>query len=320
MAQRRRFQAILLAGAGRGARPPACESLPPGGDRGGQAIVSGPFCAHSGGMKMLLFSFCLSVALPVAGSASDTGQDVVSGGQSDASGAQMLPEATSETGPVTSSEPLSAPGVSDNTENQAASGGLPRPPARSANLPRTRWEHRPGSQIWTRAALSALKTHGAPLVRTVPRDVAQWCPAYPDASDAQRRAFWVGFMSALAKHESTYRADAVGGGGLWYGLLQILPATARGYRCYVGQGEALKNGAANLSCAVRIMAVTVPRDQVIAAKDRRWRGVAADWGPMRSASKRRDMATWLQRQSYCKPLSSVRPKTRPAGLRAAPSD
>lgn len=187
-----------------------------------------------------------------------------------------------------------------------------RPPARSAHLPRTRFQHKQGHALWTRAALSALKAHGAPLVDMVPRDIANWCPSYPGASAAQRRAFWVGFMSALSKHESTYKARAVGGGGLWFGLLQILPATARGYKCNVGTGEALKNGAANLSCAVRIMAHTVPRDGVIHGyKGRKGQGVTADWGPMHSAPKRRDMAGWLKRQSYCKPLDTTRPRARP---------
>lgn len=186
-----------------------------------------------------------------------------------------------------------------------------RPPARSAYIPRTRWEHQTGSALWTRAALSALKAHGAPLVSSVPQDIDTWCPNYRAASDAGRRAFWVGLLSALAKYESTYKPHAVGGGGRWYGLLQILPATARGYGCHARSGDALKNGAANLSCAVRIMAVTVPRDGVIALKDTRWRGVSADWGPMRNAQKRQDMARWLARQPYCKPLNATRPRMRP---------
>ncbi len=148
----------------------------------------------------------------------------------------------------------------------------------------------------------------------VPRDIGDWCPAYASNSTERRAAFWAGFASALAKHESTYRPDAVGGGGRWYGLLQILPATARGYGCRARSGNALKDGSANLSCALRIMAVTVPRDRAVSIRDNRWRGVAADWGPMRSSSKRRDMANWLRAQSYCQPLSSTRPKLRPRDL------
>ena len=171
--------------------------------------------------------------------------------------------------------------------------------ARAEELPEMRWSHMPNQSLWNAAALKALNEHGKPLVDTVPLDIGNWCPYYPQADEADRAAFWVGFMSALAKHESTYKPRAVGGGGKWFGLLQIAPATARGYNCRAGTGEALKTGADNLSCAIRIMAVTVPRDGVIATKDSRWRGVAADWGPMRSANKRKDMSNWLKSQPYC---------------------
>lgn len=211
-------------------------------------------------------------------------------------------------------------------ESEAAQGdgrdrpipAITRPKMRNEAVPAMRWAHRPEDRLWTRAALSALKDHGRPLVTMVPGDIQNWCPAYAQAGPDQRSAFWVGFMSALAKHESTYRPEAVGGGGLWYGLLQILPSTARLYDCRARSGAALKNGAANLSCGIRIMAVTVPRDGVIHAytksKKRRWRGVSADWGPMRSKKKRADMAAWLRKQDYCRPLASKRPVVRPEGL------
>ena len=171
--------------------------------------------------------------------------------------------------------------------------------ARLAPLPAMRWSHMPNHKLWNQAAVDALRAHGQPLVNMVPADIGAWCPYYPQADAGEREAFWVGFMSALAKHESTYRPTAVGGGGKWFGLLQISPATARGYDCRAGSGEALKKGGDNLSCAIRIMAVTVPRDGVIHARDKRWRGVAADWGPLRSEAKRRDMSNWLKRQPYC---------------------
>ncbi|UYV39536.1 transglycosylase SLT domain-containing protein [Rhodobacteraceae bacterium D3-12] len=196
-----------------------------------------------------------------------------------------------------------------------------RPKARNEVVPNARWSHRPEAILWTRSALAALKSHGKPLVTMTPRDIADWCPAYPLATPDERAAFWVGFLSALTKHESTYKPGAVGGGGLWYGLLQILPSTARLYKCEARSGAALKNGSANLSCAIRIMARTVPRDGVIHGYSRtknkkaRGRGVTADWGPMHSAKKRRDMKAWLKQQTYCKPLSSIRPQLRPEGLR-----
>lgn len=162
--------------------------------------------------------------------------------------------------------------------------------------PPMRWDHLPAGETWTRATLAALETHGAVLTQTIPDDIDAWCPGYRDAAAPQRRAFWSGLLSTLAKHESTWRPDAVGGGGRWFGLVQIAPATARGYGCAAGSGEALKNGPANLSCAVRIWATTVPRDNMVSQNGR---GVAADWGPFHQSSKRADMREWMQAQPYC---------------------
>jgi hypothetical protein len=186
-----------------------------------------------------------------------------------------------------------------------------RPAARPAvrRLPDLRWDHVDGSHRWTRAAMDALSRHGAPLVDVVPEDIGRWCPAYPDAPEWERKAFWAGLLSALAKHESTWRPRAVGGGGLWYGLVQILPATARGYGCQARSGEALKDGALNMSCAVRIMATTVLRDGVVSQG---MRGVAADWGPFHSSRKREDMRRWISAQPYCQGMwASARPAPRP---------
>lgn len=185
-----------------------------------------------------------------------------------------------------------------------------RPVARDDFLPQTRWQHKEGSEMWTRAALSAIAGH-SDLDQIVPRDIDRWCPAYVQNSAVLRRAFWVGMMSALAKHESTYRPQAVGGGNLWYGLLQIYPDTARRYGCRARTGEALKNPTENLSCAARIMAVTVARDRAVALHDGRWRGVAADWGPMTNRGKIADMASWTAQQSYCEVPQLARPQMRP---------
>ncbi len=186
-----------------------------------------------------------------------------------------------------------------------------RPVARTRFVPRTRWDTNGGSKIWTRTAMAAVGPDGAQLDSVIPRDIERWCPAYAQNSPTLRSAFWVGMMSALSKHESTYNPRAVGGGGLWFGLLQIYPDTARRYGCRATTGEALKNPVDNLSCAARIMAVTVKRDQAVALRDSRWRGVAADWGPMTKPSKIAEMANWTRRQTYCQPLESTRPQARP---------
>ena len=167
-----------------------------------------------------------------------------------------------------------------------------------AALPATRWDHRPEASQWTRQTLGAvMQGQGQALISIVPSDINTWCPTYESNSVLDRASFWVGLLSAMAKHESTWNPAAVGGGGQWFGLVQISPATARGYGCAATSCEALKDGSANLSCAIRIMASTVPRDGVVAAGGR---GVAADWGPFHSASKRADMAAWTTQQSYCR--------------------
>jgi hypothetical protein len=182
-------------------------------------------------------------------------------------------------------------------------------------LPDLRWDHVAGSEAWTRATMAALEAHGGPLVDTVPADIAAWCPAYPQADRWQRKAFWAGLLSTLAKHESTYRPRVVGGDGKWVGLVQILPATARGYACNATTREALMDGGANMSCAVRILATTVPRDGVVSAG---MKGVAADWGPFHQQSKREDMRQWVQAQPFCATtvdLASVRPQQRQDGAK-----
>ncbi len=158
--------------------------------------------------------------------------------------------------------------------------------------PVMRWDHRPEAAEWTAVTLRALETHGAALPALEPSDIAQWCPGYAGANMAERRAFWAGLLSALAKYESTWNPAAVGGGGLWFGLTQIDPRTARGHGCAVTSGSALKNGSANLSCAVRIAANQMPRRGSVA------RGMR-DWGPFHHARVRAEMAAWTRAQAYC---------------------
>ena len=162
------------------------------------------------------------------------------------------------------------------------------------SAPRLGWSHRPEGPRWTAATFTALRGHGAVLPATVPEGIEAWCPAYASAPLADREAFWAGFLSALAKHESTYRPGAVGGDGRWFGLTQIGPATAEGYGCRARTGAALKDGAANLSCAVRIMAT-----RARSAAGGGVRAIAGDWGPLHQPAKREDMRAWIAAQPFC---------------------
>jgi hypothetical protein len=193
-----------------------------------------------------------------------------------------------------------------------------RDPALAAPLPAMRWDHRPDAELWTRTTLAAVRASG--LTDIVPDDIATWCPAYPHAGAGDRAAFWAGVLSALARHESTHNPRAVGGGGLYHGLLQILPSTARQYGCEARTGEELRNGPANLACAVRIAARNIIRDDAVARAGGRNAGIARDWGPMTVASRREEMATWTRAQPYCSApvtvLAAPRPPVRPWTLLA----
>ncbi len=165
-------------------------------------------------------------------------------------------------------------------------------------LPVMAWDHTGAhADDWTAATLAALETEGAELLSQVPADIGTWCPNYVQAPPQERAAFWAGLLSALARFESTWNPRAVGGGGQWFGLVQISPATARGYGCDADSASELTDGAANLQCAVAIASETVTRDGVVAAGGG---GFAADWGPFASAEKRAEMAAWVSRQDYCR--------------------
>lgn len=170
-------------------------------------------------------------------------------------------------------------------------------------LPVTRWDHRPEAPLWTEATLEALQGHGTPLVKLVPADIHDYCPGYADASAENRSAFWVGLFSALAYHESTWNPGAVGGGGRWYGLVQIDPRTARGYGCKATSGNALKDGAANLSCAVRIAARQVADRGTVSTGMR-------DWGPFHDPGKRAEMSSFTSSQPYCQAQPDEGPLAR----------
>ncbi|EPX81987.1 lytic transglycosylase domain-containing protein [Salipiger mucosus] len=186
----------------------------------------------------------------------------------------------------------------------------PRPVARRVMVvPEARWGDSGERRRWSLTVLSALRGHASRLPEITPEDISTWCPSYASGTRASREAFWLGLVSSLTKHESTWRPRVVGGGGLWFGLMQILPSTARLYDCEARTGAALKDPHKNLSCGLRIMAKTVARDRVVS---RNMRGVAADWGPFHSSVKREDMIAWTRSQPYCKGLPrSLRPVSRP---------
>lgn len=195
------------------------------------------------------------------------------------------------------------------------SGAAVRPEPRPIFTAAARWDDTRHGEAWSVAAMRAIDAAPHDLPDLIPADIDSWCPGYERNPRHLRAAFWVGTVSALARYESTFNPRAVGGAGAWHGLLQIAPATARAYGCEADSGEALRDGEANIACAIRIMSRTVSRDGVVAA---RGRGIAADWGPMSRQPVREQMQEWVNGQSYCQSTGAVWaalvPPERPAGL------
>lgn len=163
--------------------------------------------------------------------------------------------------------------------------------------PPMRWDHHPEAVEWTESTLVALSAKDALLSDRVPSDITTWCPGYPDAPVEARRAFWAGLISTVAKYESTWNPRASGGGGRWIGLMQISPRTAGHFGCDATSAGALKDGEANLACAVDILSAQVGRDNLVAGGGNR--GIGRDWAPLRNAEKRTEMAAWTRAQPYC---------------------
>lgn len=165
------------------------------------------------------------------------------------------------------------------------------------SLPVMGWDDHPEAATWTAHAMRAVARHDAELAGQVPADIDAWCPGYRSAGLVERRAFWVGLMSMTAKMESSFNPKAAGGGGRYIGLMQISPATARNASCEATSSQALKDGAANLECAVRIFAPHVGQDKVVTGNGRQ--GIARDWGPFTRKSKRAEIAAWTKAQPWC---------------------
>jgi Transglycosylase SLT domain len=169
--------------------------------------------------------------------------------------------------------------------------------AMSFVAPPMQWDHHPEAEVWTESTLVAVSTKDSLLSERVPADIETWCPGYSDATVDERRAFWAGLLSAVAKYESTWNPAASGGGGRWIGLMQISPRSASNYGCEATSVVALKNGGANLECAVEIMSEQVAKDGLVAGGGNR--GIGRDWAPLRSNEKRLAMSAWTSQQPYC---------------------
>jgi hypothetical protein len=151
--------------------------------------------------------------------------------------------------------------------------------------------------------------HGSKLLASNVSDIAAFCPGYPASDSTARRAFWVGLISALAKHESNYNpaakyeegfADSNGKKVISRGLLQISIESGRGYHCDIPNDESLHDPNVNLTCAVKILNRLVSRDGILASNSAPYKGASAYWSPFRDSTKRLDIRNWTKAQAYCR--------------------
>lgn len=167
----------------------------------------------------------------------------------------------------------------------------------SGYMPPMQWDVRPEGRSWTASTLAAIERHDPVLADVVPADVETWCPGYEDASVEDRRAFWAGLMSAVARYESSWNPQAAGAGGRYIGVMQISPRSADYHQCEADTASELKDGTGNLECATQMMAKAVAMDGLVAGGGNR--GIGRDWMPFRNAEKRAAMAAWTRAQPYC---------------------
>ena len=127
-----------------------------------------------------------------------------------------------------------------------------RPMPRDAwAAPALRWDGHPRDMDWTLAAMAALRGAGGLAREYRSTRHRRLVPGLRDGRPpAQRRAFWAGLVSALAWHESTHREEAVGGGGRWFGLVQILAGDGalQGLCGDDGRGASGRRGQPALRC------------------------------------------------------------------------
>jgi len=135
------------------------------------------------------------------------------------------------------------------------------------------WARRNPDGAWTAAAETAVAASSLP--QAVPADVEKFCPGYAARNPDERKVFWVGLLSIVARPESNFEpgtkftekfTDAQGNKVVSRGLLQISieSANQRRYSCGIVKAKDLHDPSVNLGCGVKILDAWVKTDNVIA--------------------------------------------------------
>lgn len=165
---------------------------------------------------------------------------------------------------------------------------------------------------WTRAAEQAVSQTALPYLE--PRDVQEFCAAYPSLAAPERQVFWAGLLSAMARPESNFKpettyvephiVDAHGQNVVSRGLLQISieSANQKAYGCGVQAAKDLHVPEVNLRCGARILAHWVKSDGVIGAAAKPARGGGRYWSVLRSWSPNyMEVRSFTSKMAVCQP-------------------
>lgn len=155
------------------------------------------------------------------------------------------------------------------------------------------WSHLEQGEVWTKFTQNAIRDYGQGLLKSVPQDIQNYCPQYPNLSNRGRGDFWVQLISKLAYFESSYNSnttytenfpDVNGNNVISRGLLQLSIESGNGnYDCGLKNANELHDPKTNLECTVRIFNTLVPKYGVIRKKgNNEWFGVSRYWSPFRN--------------------------------------
>jgi hypothetical protein len=167
------------------------------------------------------------------------------------------------------------------------------PPVVNEQVLQTAWSHLEEGDAWTKFTQNAIRNYGQGLLKSLPEDIQNYCPAYPNLNNRGRGDFWVQLISKLAYFESSYNThetyrerflDNDGKNVISRGLLQLSIESANGnYDCGLRNANELHDPKTNLECTVRIFNTLISKYGVIRKKaNNQWFGVSRYWSPFRN--------------------------------------
>jgi len=174
---------------------------------------------------------------------------------------------------------------------------------------RARWEPKArDGAAWSKHVFERIPALAPELLSSAPKDIAEFCPAYANLGETDRKNFWVYLVSAMAELESDFDPenvykesflDSKGNPVLSIGLLQLSLSDASIYGCQFSSNEDIKEPNRNLDCGLRILNKWVGKDRLISGKaGTSWGGGSRYWSTLR-APKVNQIKGWTRALRIC---------------------